>query len=502
MESLTPEALADISQQTVLPSFVVYDSSGDYPELPPGITAVPRTSLTSEFLAESGLTWVGPYIDGLQDRTAYEDLLTAERYGRWDRLTYSEQGLDTPGLTLALTGAPSSSDSGQRVPLLARIGAEVNTDTTKCLQMRRSVSRGDHEDESRPAFAHPKADVNLTVLVAGHDLKFAGGIITALESQGHKILVDQWAGHAQHDEERSRELLADADVIFCEWTLGNAVWYAQNVEPHQRLVTRLHSQELFTPYLKKLKHERIDRILVVGQHIADIAVRDHGIPASKLVVVPNAVDVPVDEPARNASTRYRLGMVGIVPAQKHLDVALDLLSALRKLDRRYTLAVKGKKPEEYSWMSQRPDEMEFYAAQYERLRTDPDLIDAVTFDGYSSDMSEWYQGVGVVISVSDFESFHLTIADGAAHGALPVILGWPGADQIYPVSWISASVDEMAARIHRVTQHDESYQLETTAARAFVNRRFSASKVLPEITSYVLGTRDRTEQPQRRRETI
>lgn len=59
-------------------------------------------------------------------------------------------------------------------------------------------------------------------------------------------------------------------------------------------------------------------------------------------------------------------------------------------------------------------------------------------------MAEWYRNVGFVISTSEFESFHLTLADGAASGATPGSIAWPGADLIYPTDWLAATPKEVA----------------------------------------------------------
>ncbi|MFP3361566.1 group 1 glycosyl transferase, partial [Planococcus sp. SIMBA_143] len=80
----------------------------------------------------------------------------------------------------------------------------------------------------------------------GHDLKFLPQIMAQLEAAGHRVIVDQWDGHDIHDEERSLRLLAEADVIFCEWALGNVKWYSHHKQDDQRLVVRLHAQELRT----------------------------------------------------------------------------------------------------------------------------------------------------------------------------------------------------------------------------------------------------------------
>ena len=208
-------------------------------------------------------------------------------------------------------------------------------------------------------------------------------------------------------------------ILFCEWTLGNAVWYSKNKSSHQRLVTRLHSQELFRPFVSDVSYAAVDEVVFVGKHILDVAVRDHSVPRDISRVIPNAVDTVTLRQDKGPGARFNLGFVGIVPAQKRLDKALNVLRLLRMQDERYRLFIKGKRPEDFAWMANRPDEMSFYDEQYRRIDTDPLLVGAVTFDAHGNDMADWYRKVGVVLSLSDFESFHLTLPDGAASGALP-----------------------------------------------------------------------------------
>lgn len=288
-----------------------------------------------------------------------------------------------------------------------------------------------------------------TILVAGHDLKFLAPYIAALETHGHTVLIDHWAGHSGHDAEKSKVLLEQADVVWCEWGLGNAVWYSRHVTPSQRLVIRVHLQEIDLPYLRKVCIDAVDSFVFVGELIRRAAIEGHGIPADRAVVVPNAVATDSLARPKTAKSAHTLGLVGIVPQRKRLDLAVDLVEQLREVDPQFCLRIKGKRPEEYPWMEKRPDEMRYYLAQYERIdRLNADAgEDVITFDPHGSDMAEWYQGIGVVISVSDFESFHLTLADGAASGADAVSLAWAGADLIYPSSMLFADVSTMTAGI-------------------------------------------------------
>ena len=100
-------------------------------------------------------------------------------------------------------------------------------------------------------------------------------------------------------------------------------------------------------------------------------------------------------------------------------------------------------------MEKRPEEMAYYQAQYARIEQLNEAAgeEVVVFDPQGNDMAEWYQKIGIVVSTSDFESFHLTLADGAASGSDAVSLAWDGADLIYPESMLYSDVPTMAAGI-------------------------------------------------------
>ena len=133
-------------------------------------------------------------------------------------------------------------------------------------------------------------------------------------------------------------------------------------------------------------------------------------------------------------------------------------------------------------MANRPEEMEFYEEQYERVRAINEKAgeEAVVFDAHGSDMAEWYSHVGTVLSTSDFESFHLTLADGVASGADAVSLAWDGADLIYPGSMLFADVPEMVQGIRSEAARDKRI----AEARACV-RNFEDTAVFARFSQLV-----------------
>ncbi|MBG6083554.1 glycosyltransferase family protein [Zhihengliuella flava] len=319
-----------------------------------------------------------------------------------------------------------------------------------------------------------------SLLIAGHDLKFADGLVHELEVAGWNVQRDAWGDHEEHDVEQSEHLLRQADVVWCEWALGNAAWYARHVEPHQRLIVRFHSQELFTPYLRDVDLSRVDRWIFVGGHVRDAACITYGLDRAATTVVPNAVAPALFDLPKNMEARFTLGLVGMVPSQKHLDRALDLLAILRAHDERFHLVVKGKLPEEYPWIMRQEDQRQYFERQFERCTSDPLLAGAVDFAGFGMDMTDFYGRIGVALSMSDFESFHLTLADGAASGALPMSLSWPGVEDIYPGEWVYDDVAAMAADLLSCADNPPLFTRRGAASRE-VARQFSRSVVMHSL---------------------
>lgn len=482
VDGVTAQIAQELGRQTVPPSVIF--------SLPSVIfsLAEPESALNeiSIILVESreeamlqarslGLQWLGLLGTDSIDRTYYEDLLSPGSFGMWGEISSTSDDLSIPGLGMAQL---DSSDNRHATLISTDVHAKGS------LVLRRP------EGTAQPAAASTTpqvAKMKLRILIAGHDLKFADGIIHKLKGEGHKVNVDQWQGHSGHNEELSRTLLDNADVIFCEWTLGNAVWYAENKAAEQRLVTRLHLQELSTSYLGKINYSKVDSIIFVGQHTADIGIRDHQIPVEKSVIIPNYVEADSLNRDKIGDVRFNIGLVGIIPVRKRLDIALDVLKGLRITDDRFNLYIKGKMPQEYSWLTARPDEIKFYENQFSRINNDPILKDAVHFDEHDDDMPEWYRKIGIALSVSDFESFHLTLADGAASGAVAVSLAWPGADQIYPVSWISADVENLVDEILVTTRSEAAWMKRSMEARDYSVRRFDESIILDQIYNEIVG---------------
>ncbi|GHD11759.1 glycosyltransferase [Zhihengliuella salsuginis] len=269
------------------------------------------------------------------------------------------------------------------------------------------------------------------VLVAGHDLKFAGELIDLLTSHPDiEVRFDRWTSLHHHDESASRSLLEWADVVMCEWAGPNAVWYARHKSDGQRLVVRMHMFELRGRWLEDLDTTRVDQFVAVSQLYKELLMEQLEVPSEQVTVVPNAVSVADLARTKSEGAEFRLGLVGIVPLRKRLDRAFDTLRLLRERDDRYTLHIRGKLPWEYPHEWRKTEQREAYLDWFARLGRS-DIAGAVAFEPFGADMGNWLSKIGWVLSPSTTESFHLAPAEGMASGGLPVLWERPGVEGIF-----------------------------------------------------------------------
>jgi glycosyltransferase involved in cell wall biosynthesis len=202
-------------------------------------------------------------------------------------------------------------------------------------------------------------------------------------------------------------------------------------------------------------------------------------------------DHQLDRP-KAAGAHHHLGMIGIAPSRKRLDLALDVLERLRRDDPRFTLFVKSKLPWEYWWIWERAEERAHYEKVFRRIRRSPLLSGGVVFDSYGRDVATWLRRIGFVLSTSDDESFHLAPAEGMASGAVPALLGWPGAETIYDTRWIHADASAMAESI-AATVREGRWETEGADARERVRAAFGLDEVCRQWTDLLAGALPSTE---------
>ena len=333
----------------------------------------------------------------------------------------------------------------------------------------------------------------LHIGVLGHKLTFIDELTRDLgHASGSTIELDEWKNlGAPSDVAHARGVLSRADVIIGEWGRPNNVWIQKHAAPHKRLIVRVHRYEVTTDFPHAIDMDRFDAGVVIVPWVGRALVQKYSWPAEKIVYIPNYVNTRYFRRHKLPGAEHTLGIVGITPDLKRLDLALDLLARLRAEDLRYSLRVRGQLPPEHLHWTTNPR----IAAQWEsilfRLRTDPLLRSAVHFDPPGRDMAAWLEQIGIILSTSDLEGSHVALAEGMASGALPIVRPWPGVRTLWPEECIVDSLENAAQRVLR--SRDAAWR-EDALHRVAAHPALDQDRVLRAWWDLLNGRRERAQE--------
>ncbi|QNE89952.1 glycosyltransferase [Corynebacterium incognita] len=296
----------------------------------------------------------------------------------------------------------------------------------------------------------------LKMAIVSHDFKFMGELVDSLSTDPNFILrQDAWDTLRDHDEKHSLEVCGWADVVFCEFAGPFLNWYAQNKRPGQKLITRMHGFEVRgpAPWLLNLDFEQVDEVIFVSEHYRRLAVEKLGISRERTRIISNTIDtVDFDRP-KMENAQFNLGLVGFVPFLKRPDRAIKLLSKLIEVDPRYNLRIRGRAPWEYPYVWKDNVQRSSYLELFQTVAQNSELKSRIVFEDFGSDISSWFRSIGVVLSPSENESFHLAPAEGMASRAVPVVWDRDGARDIFG-HYVVDGTDDAVDRVLNLRDHE------------------------------------------------
>ncbi len=268
---------------------------------------------------------------------------------------------------------------------------------------------------------------------------------------------------------RLREALGATDVVFSDWADRSSAVVSHILPEGVRMVLRVHSLDALDPWFHLMRWPAVDQIIVTSEPLQSL-VRDLLLSAgawTPVVVLPNLVPLPNYDRPKHPDARRTLGLVGWGRRVKDPLWALDLLAR----EPSWRLRLIGP-----DFKAQSSAVTAAYVDAVRSRLTDPSMKDRVDVVGRTDDVAAELAHVGVILSSSRRENFHLGLVEGAASGAVPVVRDWPlwasrgGAVSLFPTDWVVANLDEAEARVRAVTSQEawlDQGQLAQTQAREF-----------------------------------
>lgn len=343
-------------------------------------------------------------------------------------------------------------------------------------ELYNAILSGNYEEYQRQA--------KTRLLINGYDLKFILPVIPYLE--GYEIKVDEWTGHNSHDKNKSKKMAEWADIIWCEWLLGNAVFYSKIKNNNQRLIIRAHRFEITRDFGFCVDYSKVDMVITVGYYYLEQFAKQFEIPKAKMRLLPNYVENDIYSTDKQLDSNFHIGLVGILPKRKGFYKGLSILKILRERDDRFKLYVMGQRPSQVSWIQNNPTEAEYYN-RCDKYIEENKLSTSVIYGGYVS-RDKLYENIGYVLSLSDDEapeSFHLAPAEGACTGSIGLLLKWPGVEYIYPETALFSSVEEITETIFECSQNTDLFKLKNEELQGFVMKNYNMVRFLENIKRYL-----------------
>ena len=383
--------------------------------------------------------------------------------------SFSRSKLDPSGAKLQAPGLSWS--RSEEVPLASPSVAPAK------ISLDESERRNNCKLVSRLFTSQISTDSPLSVGVLGHKLTFIDELAAALaQSTGSKVELDEWEYlSGPSDRKRAKRLLKESDVIIGEWARPNNVWIQENAPSNTPLIVRAHRYEVTTDFPRAIDMDRFNAAVVIVPWVGRALVQEFGWPAEKMVYIPNFVNKTYFRRNKLDGANFTLGIAGITPHLKRLDLAFDLLAALREIDPRFNLRVRGGDPTKHPHWATDPAMRDQWSSIQARLRFDPRIRNGVHFDQQGRDMASWFQQIGFILSMSDLEGSHVALAEGTVSGAIPVARRWPGIETLWPES---AIFDEIGDAVEHIRECSEITEFSEVSARMSTLKSLDSTLVL------------------------
>ncbi|WP_098482925.1 glycosyltransferase [Georgenia soli] len=285
------------------------------------------------------------------------------------------------------------------------------------------------------------------------------------------------------------ETLDWADTILVEWGHRALAWVSLLEGLDARIVARVHRYEALTPLPMLTDWSAVDDAVFISPAFRDVVRRTApAVEGTRLAVVPNRADLAACRREKTPDAARTVALVGWDRMVKDPAWALDVLDRLRARDERWRLLLIGSDTPSEPW----PEAREYFARVQERIDA---AGGAVEVRGHTDDVPGALREVGVILSTSLQESAHVSLLQGVASGALPVVRDWPdlagwgGPAELYPRDWVVTTPDEAAARVIAAGAEPHAGDAARTAqAWAVDNRDWAA--VRPRFDAVVLGAEE------------
>jgi glycosyltransferase involved in cell wall biosynthesis/SAM-dependent methyltransferase len=327
----------------------------------------------------------------------------------------------------------------------------------------------------------------MRVGVVSSNANFAGPVVTELDRRGHDVLMFQYTGDPQQDMYQLGQLKMQAERVFVDF--AQPPLEVVLAEFNCPIIVRLHRIEAYNrAYLESLPWEKVARLFFVAPHVQRMVQQYTIRPPKSQAVAHVGVDTnfwcPGEPGTRKWEPPYTVLIAGNVVPKKRVYTAVQLVHDLGP-DYHFECWGNGAMDEGYG--------------NPEYHRNVSDLISELgmekRFRGGAKqspeDLRERMQQAHFILSASNEEGCHMTVAEGMACGCVPLVNCWKGAREVYPEEWVWKSPKGFFGLVDRWEALDEEEKAALSGdMRQWVAERYEASVMAGRIADAITGPLD------------
>lgn len=203
------------------------------------------------------------------------------------------------------------------------------------------------------------------------------------------------------------------------------------------------------------------------------------------IVIYNYTKSLMFDVVKQENYKFNIGIMGIIPKLKRLDIAIDIIEKLIKTDNRYKLYVLSKNYKNCSITNKNEIECMYYEKIYKKIEESEILKYNVIMDEYTENPEIWFKKIGYLLSVSDVEGSHQAVAEAMASKTIPIIYGNAlkkfKLDKIYPNEYCfyEDNIDNLCKFI--LNTSDEKYKNLQNKCEEYAKRNFKLLNIYEQI---------------------
>ena len=267
--------------------------------------------------------------------------------------------------------------------------------------------------------------------------------------------------------------IRSADTVWLEWGSGLAAdaTRAPGLLSDKKVILRLHSYEILGDEAGKINYDAVTDIVFVCQFMRSLFNRKWPgvLGKCRSHVIHNGIDLD-RFPFITGKGHKKIAMVGRMDAKKDPMLMLQAFTFLWHRHPELELHVAGL-----------PDNNRYYLAMPDMIAKN-NLDGATHFYGHVNDIPAWLADKDCIICTSPIESQGVGLLEAMHRGLRPLIYNFPGAQDLYPASYLWSNFDELEKLLFEGPAPEE--------CRDFVAARYSMKRQAKNFLKVITGTEE------------